>query len=116
MQSAPGSGMIDAIAAWEDSVDLTFRPLTPESWPALEDLFGASGPVHRCWCMYWRIGDAYRRRPKEENKASFWEVVQRGPPPGFTRFRRRPARRLVSSYAACGGPLVRTYVATEGCE
>lgn len=33
----------------------TIRPLTPDLWPALEDLFGKQGPVSRCWCMYWRI-------------------------------------------------------------
>jgi hypothetical protein len=33
-------------------------PLTPERWPALVDLFGAQGPVSRCWCMSPISGDA----------------------------------------------------------
>jgi hypothetical protein len=36
---------------------LTDRLLTPDLWPALEDLFGESGAVGGCWCMYWRIGE-----------------------------------------------------------
>ena len=65
---------------------LTIRPLTPGLWPALEDLFGDTGPCSRCWCMGWRIGSAYRKRPPEENKAAFREVVRRGPPPGLLAF------------------------------
>ena len=36
--------------------------------------------------MYWRIGPAYRTRPREQNKAAFREVVKRGPPPGLLAF------------------------------
>jgi len=62
---------------------LAIRPLTPDLWPALEDLFGTLGACNGCWCMYWRIGAAYRKRPAEQNKAAFREVVKRGPPPGL---------------------------------
>ena len=65
---------------------LTIRPLTPDLFPALEDLFGSQGPVSRCWCMYWRIGDAYHRRPRAKNKAEFREIVEHGPPPGLVAF------------------------------
>jgi len=65
---------------------LTIRPLTPDLWPALEDLFGESGAVGGCWCMYWRIGRAIRKRPRAENKAAFEDVVMRGPPPGLVAF------------------------------
>jgi GNAT superfamily N-acetyltransferase len=65
---------------------LTIRPLTPDLWPALEDLFGESGAVGGCWCMYGRIGSAYRKRPREKNKADFRAVVLRGPPPGLLAF------------------------------
>jgi hypothetical protein len=43
-------------------VNLVICPLTPDRWPALEDLFGARGAVNGCRCMYWRIGSAYRKR------------------------------------------------------
>ena len=65
---------------------LTIRPLTPNLWPALEDLFGKKGACSGCWCMYWRIGSAYYKRPRKKNKAAFREVVKRGPPPGLLAF------------------------------
>jgi len=58
-------------------MNFTIQPLTPELWPALEDLFGEQGPVSRCWCMYWRIGTEYRKRPAEANKAALCELVKR---------------------------------------
>jgi GNAT superfamily N-acetyltransferase len=67
-------------------VKLTIRPLTPDLWPALEDLFGKHGASNGCWCMYWRIGSAYRKRPREQNRAAFRAVVKRGPPPGLLAF------------------------------
>jgi GNAT superfamily N-acetyltransferase len=35
--------------------------------------------------MYWRIGRAYRNRPRNQNKAAFREVVK-GAPPGLLAF------------------------------
>jgi GNAT superfamily N-acetyltransferase len=68
------------------SIAVSVRPLTPELWPALEDLFGPRGAVNDCWCMGWRIGAAYRRRTGKENKADFRAIVRRGPPPGLLAF------------------------------
>jgi GNAT superfamily N-acetyltransferase len=65
---------------------LTIRPLTPDLWSGLEDLFGKNGACNGCWCMYGRIGSAYRKRPGEENKVAFREVVEHGPPPGLLAF------------------------------
>ncbi len=65
---------------------LKILPLTPELWPALEDLFGEKGACNGCWCMYWRIGAAYRKQPREKNKAAFRRVVTHGPPPGLLAF------------------------------
>ncbi len=62
---------------------LTVRPLTPDLWPAIEDLFGDSAVCQRCWCMYWRTGAAYRTTPSKDNKAAFRKVVKAGPPPGL---------------------------------
>ena len=36
--------------------------------------------------MYWRIGAAYRKLPRAQNKAAFREIVKRGPPPGLVAF------------------------------
>jgi GNAT superfamily N-acetyltransferase len=62
------------------------RPLTPNLWPALADLFGVKGACNGCWCMYWRLGAAYRSRPRAKNKSSFREIVKHGPPPGLLAF------------------------------
>jgi GNAT superfamily N-acetyltransferase len=67
-------------------MELTISPLTPDLWPALEDLFGDNGACNGCWCMYWRIGSAYRKQPRQANKAAFREVVERGPSPGLLAF------------------------------
>jgi len=65
---------------------LRIRRLTLELWPALEELFGEKGACNGCWCMYWRIGSAYRKTPREKNKAALQKVVRRGPPPGLIAF------------------------------
>jgi GNAT superfamily N-acetyltransferase len=65
---------------------LTIRSLTPDRWPALEDLFGTLGACGGCWCMYWRIGADYRRRGRASNKRAFRNVVEQGPPPGLIAF------------------------------
>ena len=65
---------------------LTVAPLTPELWPALEDLFGSAGASNGCWCMYWRIGTAYRKRPREQNKAALRALTESDPPPGLLAF------------------------------
>ncbi len=65
---------------------LKIRPLAPELLAALEDLFGDGGPCSRCWCMYWRIGAAYRKRPAQRNQRDFAAIVEQGPPPGLLAF------------------------------
>jgi hypothetical protein len=65
---------------------LTICPLTPELWPALEDLFGEKGACNGCWCMYWRIGPAYRKRPRSENKARLRELILEGRASGLLAF------------------------------
>ena len=65
---------------------LTIRPLTSDLWPAFEDLFGKHGASNGCWCMYWRIGSAYHKRPREQNKTAFRKIVRRGPSPGLLAF------------------------------
>jgi GNAT superfamily N-acetyltransferase len=65
---------------------LKIRPLTPDLWPAIEDLFSDSAVCRRCWCMYWRTGPAYRTTPSKDNQAAFRRVVKGGPPPGLIAF------------------------------
>jgi GNAT superfamily N-acetyltransferase len=67
-------------------LELRIEPLTPDRWPALEDLFGERGACNGCWCMYWRIGSAYRHRPRDLNRKDFERTVCNGPPPGLLAF------------------------------
>ncbi len=71
---------------YASGMKLTIRSLTPDLWPDLEDLFGKHGASNGCWCMYWRIGSAYYKRPREENKVALRNIVKRGPPPGLLAF------------------------------
>jgi len=50
------------------------------------DLFGKPGASNGCWCMYWRVGGAYRDHGNERNRQDFAAVVRRGPPPGLLAF------------------------------
>ena len=75
-----------ASRAKASGMKLVIRPLTPDLWPALENLFGRNGACNGCWCMYGRIGSAYRTQPREKNKAAFRKVVEHGPPPGLLAF------------------------------
>lgn len=66
------------------------RPLTPESWSELEELFSLPGGsiVRGCWCMY------YRRSGKVtvsgaagvENKQQLCDLVDGGSVPGLVGF------------------------------
>jgi GNAT superfamily N-acetyltransferase len=67
-------------------MDYLIRPLTPEHWPALEDLFGLAGASNGCWCMYWRLGPRYHDRPREDNKRDLRQLVESGRPPGLLAF------------------------------
>ena len=48
-------------------------------------LVGKSGASNGCWCMYWRVGGAYRET-KDENRDSLRSVIREGPPPGLLAF------------------------------
>jgi GNAT superfamily N-acetyltransferase len=66
--------------------DYAVSPLTAQHWPALEDLFGASGASNGCWCMYWRLGPRYKDRPREENKHDLQQLAASDQPPGLLAF------------------------------
>jgi GNAT superfamily N-acetyltransferase len=66
--------------------ELAIRPLTPDLWPALEDLFGPNGANSGCWCMWWRVSGQIRVADTLKNQAAFRTVVRNGPPPGLLAF------------------------------
>jgi len=67
-------------------MSLTVAPLTRQSWPALENLFGRAGASNGCWCMYWRIGPRYRDRPRAENQQDLQRLAGSGQSPGLLAF------------------------------
>lgn len=69
------------------STPYTFRPLTPDLWGDLEDLFGARGACGGCWCMAWRLRPSeFRAQKGEGNRRAFEAVVKKGPPPGVLAY------------------------------
>src|SRR3546814_19756885 len=69
--------------------DLEFRPLTRETWPDFERLFGPNGACAGCWCMWWRLPRSeFRRRSGEGNRLAFRQLVEDGPPPGVIPYDR----------------------------
>jgi GNAT superfamily N-acetyltransferase len=63
------------------------RPLTPDLWPAFEDLFGKQGACYGCWCTYFRLPPAARRDNNNiRNKDFIRSRIERGPPPGLLAF------------------------------
>lgn len=66
--------------------------LTPELWPAFEDLFGRQGACYGCWCTAFRLLPAARRENNHErNKDHMRRRVEDGPPPGILAFEENQA-------------------------
>jgi GNAT superfamily N-acetyltransferase len=64
------------------------RPLTPGTWPDLEQLFGLPGGsmVRGCWCMFYRRTgkwDGGPGPPGPQNKQALCELVGAGTTPGL---------------------------------
>ena len=69
------------------------RPLTPATWPDLEELFGLPGGsiVRGCWCMYYRKTGPGSGLAGRENKRALRELVDCGGVPGLVGYAgRRP--------------------------
>jgi predicted GNAT family acetyltransferase len=63
-------------------------PLTPDLWPAFEELFGKQGACYGCWCTYFRLPPAARREGnREHNKDHIKARIDKGPPPGLLAIR-----------------------------
>lgn len=66
---------------------ITIVPLTPERWPAFEDLFGKQGACYGCWCTHFRLPPSVRRGSSNQtNKEYIQARVEAGPPPGLLLF------------------------------
>jgi GNAT superfamily N-acetyltransferase len=66
---------------------LKFRPLTPDRWDDLEDLFGPRGACSGCWCMWWRCTRRqFDLNGNEGNRRAFRKIVNQGSPPGILAY------------------------------
>jgi ribosomal protein S18 acetylase RimI-like enzyme len=65
--------------------DLTFRPVTPETWTDFEKLFESRGGPKSCWCTVWRTVDNHpnAERPATTKKREMKERISRGEPVGL---------------------------------
>ncbi|MEI7982090.1 MAG: GNAT family N-acetyltransferase [Bacteroidota bacterium] len=65
--------------------DLTFEPLTPDTWPLFEQLFGVRGACGNCWCMYYRLNrsDFQEGKFEDGNKLAMKELVRNSQPAGI---------------------------------
>jgi len=66
---------------------LAIKPLTPERWGDLEQLFESNGTCRGCFCMFWRRrGRAFSGAWGSKNRAAFRRIVKVGPPPGLLAY------------------------------
>jgi GNAT superfamily N-acetyltransferase len=60
----------------DNSLDLTFEPLTPANWLHFVKLFGAKGACGGCWCMSFRLSkDDFCEGKGEGNKQTMKDLV-----------------------------------------
>ena len=53
--------------------------LTPDRWDDLATLFGKSGAMAGCWCMYWRMAPAdFNQGSGQQHKEAFQALVAAG--------------------------------------
>ncbi len=58
------------------------RPLTPERFGDMEEVFGDRGVARSCFCMHWRRPDGGFGDDRD-NRDRFADVASRGRPPGL---------------------------------
>ena len=96
-------------------LELDVRPLTAELWPSLEDLLGPLGACNGCWCMYWRIGAAYRKKTAIEEQSRFSGRGEEGAITRTVGIRGRFSRWLVPAYSEGSTAAHRARVEAKAC-
>ena len=67
--------------------ELSFAPLTAESWSDFEYLFGAAGACGGCWCMLFRLShQEFERQKGEENRLAMRALAETPHPPGILAY------------------------------
>lgn len=66
---------------------IEFKPLTGETWPHFEMLFGEKGACGGCWCMWWRLKRSeFEKQKGEKNKEAMRQIVKSGEIPGIIAY------------------------------
>ena len=103
-----GRGSREAAPGTE--LKLTFREVTPDTWPDMERLFEAPGGPKYCWCMVWRATpEEARSRDGPSRKRAMHKRVRTGVPVGILAYDDgRPVAWCSiaprSTYRPLGGP------------
>jgi GNAT superfamily N-acetyltransferase len=67
--------------------DLQFHPVTLESWPDLEMLFGKNGAYGGCWCMWWRASRSeFEKQGNSGNRQALKNIMDAGKVPGVLAY------------------------------
>lgn len=74
-----------SVSAIIDDGVLISRPLTPERFGHIEEVFGEAGAARRCFCVHWRRPDGGFRDGRL-NRDRFADRVNRGRPPGLVGY------------------------------
>nr|WP_199088035.1 GNAT family N-acetyltransferase [Bosea sp. ASV33] len=70
-----------------DRAGFDVKPLTPERWSDLEELFGPQGPCYGCWCNHFRMPQRLRMPLLGEGARQLFEDrVRKGRPPGVLAY------------------------------
>lgn len=64
---------------------MTCRPVIPERFGDLEEVFGERGVARSCFCMHWRRPDG-GYPDQRDNRDRFADVTADGPPPGLVGY------------------------------
>jgi GNAT superfamily N-acetyltransferase len=75
-------------AGRQDHEAFRARPLTPATWPDLEQLFGLPGGsvVRGCWCMFYRKSGQPAGAAGAQNKQAMRDLVSGGTVPGLVGY------------------------------
>lgn len=68
----------------DESLNISYRPLTAELWNDFEELFGSRGACGGCWCMFWLLKrKQFDSQRGEENRKAMRTYVDSGQVPGI---------------------------------
>ena len=67
--------------------EIEIRPVTPDRWTDLEELFGERGACGGCWCMWWRLKRSdFEKQKGLGNKQTLKDIVASGEIPGLLAY------------------------------